>query len=100
MLLNKQNLFAYSILIYLIGYDYLFFNLEEILSLKLFIFKTYFEVLILLMLIAYFVYITKFHKFHKSVIILIIFSVLSMVFGIIVNQDIVAIIKDFKEQQM
>jgi len=96
MSLNKQNILASSILLYLISYDFLFFNLEDIFNTKLFIFKTYFELIGLSMLTAYFFYVTKFFKFHKTIVIVLGFVFFSIVYSMILNKDIVAIVKDFR----
>ena len=96
MSLNKQNILASSILIYLISYDFLFFNLEDIFNTKLYILKTYFELISLSMLTAYFFHVTKFFKFHKSLVILIGVIFLNIVYGMIINKDILAIVRDFR----
>ena len=93
---NIQNLLTYSIFLYLIVYDFLFFNLEDILNLKLFIFKTYFELLLLSMIVVYFFYVTIFFKFHKSLIILFGFVFFSIMYALILNNDIVSIVNDFR----
>lgn len=96
MLLNKQNILASSILLYLISYDFFFFNLEETLGFRLYILKTYFELITLSLFIAYFFYITKLFKVHKSIVILVGFISFSIVYGTILNKDIVAVVKDFR----
>ncbi|MAX05021.1 MAG: hypothetical protein CMD19_00945 [Flavobacteriales bacterium] len=96
MSLNKQNILASSILIYLLSYDFLFFNLEAIFNTKLFIFKTYLESIILIMFIGYFVYLINFFKFHKSFLLLIGFIFFSILYSVLLKQDIVAIVKDFR----
>tara|TARA_X000000368_G_scaffold418501_1_gene418451 strand:+ start:1931 stop:3181 length:1251 start_codon:yes stop_codon:yes gene_type:complete len=96
MSLNKQNLLASSMLLYLVCYDFLFFHLEEIFNMKLFIFKVYFEFITFCMFVAYFGYLTKFFKLHKSALLLTGFILFSFVYGIFLNQDIVSIVKDFR----
>jgi len=96
MSLNKQNILASSILLYLISYDFLFFNLEEALGLKLYILKTYFELIGLSMITAYLFYVTKFFRFHKSLVIVVGFISFSIVYGMALNKDIFAVVKDFR----
>ena len=96
MLINKQNILASSILLYLISYDFLFFNLEELLGLKLYFLKIFFELLALSMITAYFFYVTKFFRFHKSIVIVVGFISFSIVYGTLLNKDIVAVVKDFR----
>lgn len=96
MFLNNKNLLAYSILVYLIIYDFLFFNLEETLGLKLYIFKIYFELIALIMLMIYFIYVIRFFKVHKLVVSFIIFILFSILYGIILDNGIFAIAKDFR----
>ena len=96
MLLNKQNILAGSILLYLISYDFLFFNLEEIFNTKLYIFKIYFELITLSMLTAYFFYVTRFFKFHISLVVLTGVIFFNIVYGMILNKDILAVVRDFR----
>ena len=96
MLLNKQNILASSILLYLISYDFVFFNLEEIFNIKLFLFKIYFELIGISLFVGYFVYLTKFFKFHKEVLFLSGFVFFSFVYAVFIKQDIVSIVKDFR----
>ena len=96
MSLNKQNILASSILLYLISYDFLFFNLEELLGLKLYILKIFFELLALSMITAYFFYVTRSFSFHKSIVIVFGFISFSIVYGTVLNKDIVAVVKDFR----
>ena len=96
MSLNKQNILASSILLYLISYDFLFFNLEEMLGLKLYILKIFFELLALSLITAYFFYVTKFFSFHKSIVIVFGFISFSILYGTVLNKDIVAVVKDFR----
>jgi hypothetical protein len=98
MLLNKdtQNLLAYSILLYLITYDFLFFNLENFFNSKLFFLKIYFELIVLGLLTIYFIYAFFFLKVHKSVISITIFIFFSIIYAMILNNGIFAIAKDFR----
>ena len=96
MTLNKQNIFASTILIYLVSYDFLFYQLEEIFSINFIILKTYFEVLFFGALISYFVYVTKFSKLHSSVLFLLSLVFCCVVYAFIINEDIISVIKDFR----
>lgn len=96
MSFNKINILASSILIYLVIYDFLFFNLEDIFNTKLYILKIFFELLALIMITVYFFYVTKFFRFHKSLVILVGFIAFSIVYGMVINKDIVAVVKDFR----
>lgn len=96
MSFNKINILASSILIYLVIYDFLFFNLEDIFNTKLYILKIFFELLALIMITVYFFYVTKFFRFHKSLVIVVGFIAFSIVYGMIINKDIVAVVKDFR----
>ena len=96
MSLNKQNILASFILLYLVSYDFLFFNLEEIFDTKLFIFKIFFEFITLIVFLAYFAYLTKFFRFHLSLIFLISVICFCICYGFSLNQDIVSIVKEFR----
>lgn len=96
MSFNKINILASSILIYLVIYDFLFFNLEDIFNTKLYILKIFFELLALIMITVYFFYVVKFFRFHKSLVIVVGFIAFSIVYGMVINKDIVAVVKDFR----
>lgn len=96
MLLNKQNILASSILLYLVSYDFLFFHLEDIFDAKLFILKIFFECLILIAFVTYLVYVTKFFKFHLSLISLVVVIFCCISYGFFLNEDIVTIVKEFR----
>ena len=96
MSFNKINILASSILIYLVIYDFLFFNLEDIFNTKLYILKIFFELLALIMITVYFFYVVKFFRFHKSLVIIVGFIAFSIVYGMVINKDIVAVVKDFR----
>jgi hypothetical protein len=96
MLLNKQNILASSILLYLVSYDFLFFHLEDIFDAKLFILKIFFECLILIAFVTYLVYITKFFKFHLSLISLVVVIFCCISYGFFLNEGIVNIAKEFR----
>lgn len=96
MSFNKINILASSILIYLVIYDFLFFNLEDIFNTKLYILKIFFELLALIMITVYFFYVVKFFRFHKSLVFVVGFIAFSIVYGMVINKDIVAVVKDFR----
>ena len=48
------------------------------------------------MITVYFFYVVKFFRFHKSLVIIVGFIAFSIVYGMVINKDIVAVVKDFR----